>query len=299
MALTELDPCELSEPDLDIRTGRFASPTGALGWSTSFFDDGTERGAVAEVDGTIWFRFLGELLCRCTRPSQVRPWMLTIAEDVDLPLETLRHLVIDEIIPMLLASDGSPVLHGAAVAVDHRAVVFLGDSGMGKSTLSIALAQRGAALLSDDCIVLDRSAGQFLAQPSYPSVRVWDSAARQLFGDERVGEPFVHYTEKRRYRDGLRFASAPEPVTAVGVLHYEWGADSVSVEPIRGHAASAAVVGAARTLPLGKQKLTTIESLLDLSERVPVVKVTLPDDISRLPHVASELVKLLADRALA
>src|SRR5687767_3128446 len=54
----------------------------------------------------------------------------------------------------LLSTRGTPMLHGAAVAFDGRAIAILGDSGQGKSTLAAALLRSGAQLLSEDLLVL-------------------------------------------------------------------------------------------------------------------------------------------------
>lgn len=54
---------------------------------------------------------------------------------------------------------GKVALHGAAVARDGRAVVLLGRSGQGKSTLAASLCVSGSAeLLGDDAVAIDPSA---------------------------------------------------------------------------------------------------------------------------------------------
>lgn len=66
-------------------------------------------------------------------------------------------------VPLLLAHlAGSVPLHASAVAVDGRAVVFVGGSDLGKSTLAAALCdQEGASLLGDDAVVIERRADGF------------------------------------------------------------------------------------------------------------------------------------------
>ena len=72
----------------------------------------------------------------------------------DIPDETIRHLLLDQVIPRLLAHEGNTILHASAVAIDGRAIAFAGETGMGKSTLAASLHARGHPVLSDDSLLL-------------------------------------------------------------------------------------------------------------------------------------------------
>lgn len=56
------------------------------------------------------------------------------------------------------------------VAIDGRAVLIEGPSGIGKSSLALALIDRGAMLVGDDSLVLDMRAGRLFASP-HPNTR--------------------------------------------------------------------------------------------------------------------------------
>lgn len=47
-------------------------------------------------------------------------------------------------------------LHGAAMLIDDRLCLFLSETGMGKSTLSVNFAMQGCECLVDDLIILDK-----------------------------------------------------------------------------------------------------------------------------------------------
>jgi hypothetical protein len=52
---------------------------------------------------------------------------------------------------------GAIPLHGSAVALDGRAIVFVGGTAVGKSTLAASLCDlAGASLLSDDAVVIEK-----------------------------------------------------------------------------------------------------------------------------------------------
>jgi hypothetical protein len=116
----------------------------------------------------------------------------------DTPLETIRHLFLDQVIPLLLSQWGRLVLHASAVAAPEGAIAFAGMTGMGKSTLTASFAEQGFALLTDDCLLLEERVGELFAIPSYPGLRLWGDVASVLFAHEPSASQVAHYTDKRR-----------------------------------------------------------------------------------------------------
>jgi len=57
----------------------------------------------------------------------------------------------------------SETLHASCIAKDGRAVLITGRSGSGKSDLTLRLIDRGAALVSDDYVMVRRVSGRLLA----------------------------------------------------------------------------------------------------------------------------------------
>ena len=52
-----------------------------------------------------------------------------------------------------------------AVSIDGRGLLIAGESGAGKSSLALALIDRGAVLIGDDGIVIEDDSGHPVAQP--------------------------------------------------------------------------------------------------------------------------------------
>ena len=57
---------------------------------------------------------------------------------------------------MTRPEDGSEMLHGTAVAIGGHGVLLLGKPGSGKSDLALRLIDRGALLIGDDRVRIDR-----------------------------------------------------------------------------------------------------------------------------------------------
>jgi serine kinase of HPr protein (carbohydrate metabolism regulator) len=58
-----------------------------------------------------------------------------------------------------------PVHQASCVAIGERAVLIEGSPGSGKSSLALALIDRGARLIGDDGVLLEAVAGQLFAYP--------------------------------------------------------------------------------------------------------------------------------------
>lgn len=57
------------------------------------------------------------------------------------------------------------LFQASAVAIDGRAVILEGPPGSGKSSLALALIDRGAQLIGDDGVTLAREGDRLLASP--------------------------------------------------------------------------------------------------------------------------------------
>jgi hypothetical protein len=150
--------------------------------------------------------------------------------------DTIRHLLLDQVIPLLLSKQGRLVLHGSAVLTPHGAVGFLGETGRGKSTLASSFSEKGAPVLTDDCLLVKEADGQLLAVPSYPSLRLWPEAADALFGQETPLVEVAHYTEKKRVDGNVGLSFCTEPA-ALRRIYFLAPADesegkSVSIVPL-------------------------------------------------------------------
>jgi hypothetical protein len=133
----------------------------------------------------------------------------------EVPLQTIRHLLFDQVMPIILSRRGRLVLHASAVASRMGGIAFLGRGGQGKSTLALSFCKEGFALLTDDCLLLREENEQFIGTPSYPGVRLWPDGISALFERKPAAHGVAHYNKKRRLgQDGAApFCSEPVPLT--------------------------------------------------------------------------------------
>lgn len=125
-------------------------------------------------------------------------------------IEAIRPVLVNQVMPLVLGRERL-VLHASAVALPAGAVAFAGPPGAGKSTLAAAMALRGLTLISDDFLVIDRSAGTPHAVPAGVEPRLWPDSAQALFPGAARGFPLVgQRSSKRRVSPAARAGVAVE-----------------------------------------------------------------------------------------
>lgn len=116
----------------------------------------------------------------------------------ETPTDTLRHLVLDQVFPLVLHLRGQVALHATAVLLPFGVCAFTGPAGTGKSTLAASFLRSGYPVMSDDCLVVEEHNEEVYALPSYPGLRLWGDTREALCGVSSSSLPVAHYTSKQR-----------------------------------------------------------------------------------------------------
>lgn len=215
------------------------------------------RGAADEADYDwfhAWRETDGELVLSCARKSAAGGsphYLLRFPELADFvvsdncitcfPLpdcrdDSLRHLVLDQVIPRVWAhKKGYLVLHASAVQLaDGRVIAFLGESGWGKSTLAAALQARGSRLLSDDSISLKASDEGVQLIPSYTGLRLNEDSIATLGMAGQGWATVSHYSEKQRLAPATSEDSEPLWLDTLYVMAEPGKAQVLSIKALAG-----------------------------------------------------------------
>ena len=116
------------------------------------------------------------------------------------------------LIPITIGILGSTVgvvpLHCACLEQNGRGLLIAGDSGVGKSTLTAALAQRGFALISDDWTYFSREQSTVVAHGLFSPIKLLPDAV-QFFRELRELTPAMSLNGELAYEvDPARFAGS-------------------------------------------------------------------------------------------
>ena len=127
-------------------------------------------------------------------------------------------------------------LHAAAVATEVGAVLLLGRSGIGKSSLAAALVERGYPLLADDVtgVMLD-AGGRPVALPAFAHQKLWAHTLDKMKWRPRARAKVRRDMEKYWVR-AERHCATPLPVRAAFVLNAERRPD-IAIESVSPSAA--------------------------------------------------------------
>lgn len=211
----------------------------------------------------------------------------------------VANLIEGPILGRAMRLAGRPCLHATALAFQGRAVALMGASGVGKSSLAWALVRQGCRLVTDDMVGLAPGPEGLMVQPGRARLRLWPDSAERLGvrgGDAGVLFPTTFEMEKIGVRDRAAFETAPVPLHAI---YKVLPRDAALHEPVIGaippgeRLAELAANLHGMIVPGREARKGELMLLAHVAAAVPVLSLTLPDDLERLPDTAAELMDRL------
>jgi hypothetical protein len=211
---------------------------------------------------------------------------------VDLPVESVRHLFVDQILPLMLASRGKTVLHASAVSTPRGAVAFVGDTGFGKSTLAASFGAAGQPTLTDDCLLASEVDGVWMGHPSGGELHLCPDIVESFFGAGDHTAPVAHYTDKccvRLPRREPGSEARAEPLIAVYALTDPGDAtdpDHVTIRRASRRSAFRCLINNAFRADFSRARARhELETLIRLAGAVPVSTLSYRRAVEMLPVV--------------
>jgi len=190
------------------------------------------------------------------------------------------------------------MIHSSAVKFEQGVLIFIGDSGTGKSTMAGNFHQSGQLALSDDCILLKEEDDQILGVPNYGSLRLWDDSLEALFTLEQVAESMTHYSTKKRVSLGkpeIHGIQQELPVLAVIALSLpgEVSGSDIVIEPLSRREAFIALMKQSFQLDVMDVKRMTrhVQALGQIIPRLSVYRLSMPHDYALLPLVRQKILE--------
>jgi hypothetical protein len=197
-----------------------------------------------------------------------------------------QRFLVGRVLPWAALLSGREVLHASAVAIDRRAVAFVGGTGVGKTSLAVQLMLCGAGFVTDDVLAVDTAPdGRVVAYPGacIASVRPGERDLIPRAAWERLG---VVLGDSVKTYVAVPGAGGPLPL---GALCFMERADGPALEPLTGGSprhllGSTFVVGVQTPQRLVKQ----LDVCAAMARDVPLLRVRVGPDV-RAEELATTL----------
>jgi hypothetical protein len=211
--------------------------------------------------------------------------------------ETIRHLLLDQVMPAVAFEHSLIGLHASAVVIGGMGVAFAGPASRGKSTLAASFAADGHAVVTDDSLMMEWRRPDPRAVPSYPSLRLWKSTADRLLGSTPGLTPVAEYTSKLRVglRAGaVRFRRRPVCIGKIYVIERRAGAVRIDALSTR-QAYIELLKTTFRLDPLDRAAARReVAALAAIVQLVPVARLRVPLELDSLTGVRRAIAADLA-----
>ena len=216
--------------------------------------------------------------------------------DDDVLDNTIEHLLVDQIWPRILAHRGELVLHAAGVSGPSGAILFVGQSGRGKSTLAGSLHQRGFELLGDDAIVVSAVDDITRCSAVYRSLRLFPDSIESLFDQPVHRSEVAEYTDKENvHLPAPEGGDSDHRVRAIFFIGEDKANAIPSLELVSPGDACMRLVEHSFWLDPTNMALTTrkLASASALANRVPVYQLSYMRDYARLDELHAVIFSVL------
>ena len=183
---------------------------------------------------------------------------------------------------------GLTMLHGSAVRVKDRTLLFCGTQEQGKSTIAAALVARGGTLVADDLARVDPPAGEgrALAWPSSTRMKLWREAVAHFGWDDRIAQR-DHFRDDK-FHLALGSVAGCEPGALHAIIVLVWG-EQVRLDRLTGGDAVGQVLQASCYRPDMLEAMDLTGAYAAQVARIvgatPVWRLTRPRDFARLDAV--------------
>jgi hypothetical protein len=217
---------------------------------------------------------------------------------------TLRHVLLDWVLALVLNLRGKQVLHASAVVTPHGLCAFVGPTTSGKSTLAASFSAAGYAVLCDDCLVVERNdrGGFFECTPAYPGLRLWEDSVEGMGLGKYVTQAVAGYMPKLRVvvGDGPNGPAAGSHrlarIYGLNRVAGETNSQMPRIEALDGKSALIQLVGSSWLCdPTDKVALVGHFRFFEaLTKAIPVRKLHLPNGMALLPKARDAVLADLA-----
>ncbi|NEO94707.1 MAG: hypothetical protein F6K56_32770 [Moorea sp. SIO3G5] len=210
--------------------------------------------------------------------------MIMIIPAAEATLSRIRMALVGTVMAILLYQRGLLVLHASVVNINGGAVVFLGNSGEGKSSIAAALHTQGYRIITDDVAPVSLNQGTAKVAPSFPQIKLSQEVAKVLGYDQDKLGLLVPKLNKPGYELNQDLTQALLPIRCIYVLV---SGLQLSIKPLKLEEAVMELSRHSRLNSLfDSEKASHLLQCAQLANKCSVYRLQRPRNLALLPELA-------------
>ena len=124
--------------------------------------------------GYIWFNVKDTAAYKIENGKEI-----TIEPYKEANLEDIKLYLLGSCLGIVLIENNKLPIHGGSININNKGVIFMGDKGAGKSTLTSALRLKGYKLIADDISVIEKE-NKYKIMNGYPRQKLCEDTVKKL-----------------------------------------------------------------------------------------------------------------------
>ena len=225
-------------------------------------------------DNKIWFH-INDIATYCV--SNGNKVEVELCDNADMKL--MKIYVMCSCLGFIMLQRNMVAIHGGVIEIDNKAVIFTGDRGAGKSTLTTALREKGYKFISDDVAGIKIDKVPYV-MPGFPYQKLCESAMDKFGYDKERYTSFMSDKEVKYVVPALdEFVyEGRELVTIVKLTVGD--VEEVTIEELRGSEKLNNIIEniyrGEYIKHLGKMDPIYFKQCIDIAKNIRFFKITRP-----------------------
>ena len=256
--------------------------------------EGIREGKRIELkDNKIWFH-INDIATYCV--SNGNKVEVELCDNSDMKL--MKIYVMCSCLGFIMLQKKMVAIHGGVIEIDNKAVIFTGDRGAGKSTLTTALREKGYKFISDDVAGIKIDKVPYV-MPGFPYQKLCESAMDKFGYDKEKNTSFMSDKEVKYVVPALD-EFVYEGRELVSIVKLTVGdVEEVTIEELRGSEKLNNIIEniyrGEYIKHLGKMDPIYFKQCVDIAKNINFYVVTRPKD----KFTVDKQIELIEDKLLA
>ncbi|MGB9980268.1 hypothetical protein [Methanobacterium sp.] len=201
---------------------------------------------------------------------------------------TLNSYIMGPVFATLLYQRGLLVLHASAVKMGDHAVAFLGYSGIGKSTIAMALNKKGYPLITDDILAIEMNNDGNVILPGFPQLKLSSEMISLMWNNLKEKPKIISKPDHRFHCATSNFSMESLPLKSVYIIEEDIKSH---VDIIKPQEALMKLVHNSYCFILfeNRDKLLNLNQCSTLMKDITVYSLKVNKSIKELPKLAKKI----------